>query len=441
MKINEWVLQKFDDRVRLAEHANKKQVVADISVLLAGAFFSIVGYFFFAIGYFMDGLYPLGITTSFGLVMSIVALLLAIRLQAPVLAVHFLSLGSFVCLGVGSFWVGGIEAPGILWFPPVVLLNVFLLRGANVFVWPTLFIGLGFVFAAAGPLHLPIQQIMDPQQHHIYLVLASTGSLSLSSILALMFQKTQFRLNHLDRQHNLQIESASAENSRLIRMMSHDISNSLQVVKLAVRKMNTCPTTTSGPGDCAKNLARAERATLAIESLILHVREHQAILSGKKSLNLEAVDIHEALEELKTLFLIRYQDKGVVLEISSLCRPGASVIADRTPLVHVVLSNLLSNALKFTEGGKKVTLEVKPTESNVEFQIRDEGIGIPEDILQNIFEMTTQTSRPGTQGESGTGFGMPMVKAYLEKMNSPFRIESKTKVNSGTTFTFTLPAK
>jgi signal transduction histidine kinase len=83
--------------------------------------------------------------------------------------------------------------------------------------------------------------------------------------------------------------------------------------------------------------------------------------------------------------------------------------------------------------GKKILISGKKLDDKTFcLSIVDQGIGIPAEILENLFSLSKKTSRPGTEGESGTGFGMPLVYATMKAYGG--RIEIESAENQGTTF-------
>jgi len=102
-----------------------------------------------------------------------------------------------------------------------------------------------------------------------------------------------------------------------------------------------------------------------------------------------------------------------------------------------VFRNLISNALKFTAAGGKVTFSAKHEQHAVEISVADTGIGISEDALSQLFRIDTHYLKRGTAGEEGTGLGLILCKELVEKNSGRIWVESK--VGEGTTFRFTLP--
>lgn len=114
-----------------------------------------------------------------------------------------------------------------------------------------------------------------------------------------------------------------------------------------------------------------------------------------------------------------------------------SVFADGNMLGSAI-RNLVTNAVKFTPKGGKVTIAAKAIINNsVEISIRDTGIGMNENILGKLFTIDGETGRNGTEGEPSTGLGLIFCKDFIEKQGGKIWVESEE--GKGTTFYFTVP--
>ncbi len=108
-------------------------------------------------------------------------------------------------------------------------------------------------------------------------------------------------------------------------------------------------------------------------------------------------------------------------------------------LITQVITNLVSNAIKFSEDHKTVYITADRFNNEyVEFIIKDEGIGIPENFQQRIFKFDKMFSTRGTRGERGTGLGLSLVKEIVERHNGQIWFYSKER--AGSEFHFTVPS-
>ena len=114
---------------------------------------------------------------------------------------------------------------------------------------------------------------------------------------------------------------------------------------------------------------------------------------------------------------------------------GILINAD-SHMFEAIIRNLVSNAIKFTVPGGKVTIEAQMGENKfVEIRIIDSGIGMSPELIEKLFKIDEKTSRPGTDGEASTGLGLLLCKEFIEKNGGKISVESE--VGKGSTFSFT----
>lgn len=238
---------------------------------------------------------------------------------------------------------------------------------------------------------------------------------------------------------NIKLESAVLENQQLVRVLCHDLNNTLSVIQLTTsRAIKVFDQLT--PVQQLELWNRIQRASVKQKDLISYVRELTALESGKKELQLSSVPLLDVIESSKFVF----QDKLLEKELKFIdnLQSEVKVMAEVVSLTHSVINNLISNAIKFSPRGKAIEVSGNLLGDN-KFQllIKDQGIGIPKETLPDLFSMNKKTSRPGTEGESGTGFGMPLVYATMKAFGGHVEVESATEEQNtqktGTTFKLT----
>ncbi|MFH0866642.1 MAG: ATP-binding protein [Bacteroidota bacterium] len=107
-------------------------------------------------------------------------------------------------------------------------------------------------------------------------------------------------------------------------------------------------------------------------------------------------------------------------------------------MLKSIIRNLLTNALKYSHPASSIIIRSEyKTENEIEISVKDDGVGIPEEEIIKLFRIDTKYSTPGTSNEFGTGLGLILCKEFVEKHNGKIWVESK--LNSGSTFKFTLP--
>lgn len=218
-----------------------------------------------------------------------------------------------------------------------------------------------------------------------------------------------------------QLELRYNENVNLLRMLSHDLANPLQILGMSIEALAD-----RVPPELSRLVERMKRSTDAMGQIIFLVRELQAFGAGKKELKIEPVCLNEIIEKCAYNFQDKLKEKNITLNY----RPTATntkVLAEKISLSNNVFNNLLSNAIKFSEHNSIIDISIKEFEDKILLQLSDNGIGIPEDMLPNLFAYNRETTRPGTMGEIGTGFGLPLVKLFLDLYKVKVSVKSVAK--------------
>ncbi len=136
-----------------------------------------------------------------------------------------------------------------------------------------------------------------------------------------------------------------------------------------------------------------------------------------------------------TFSLLKASAESKNITIHNKVDSSLPVFADYA-MISTVVRNLLGNAIKFTNPGGNIFLEAAVEGEMVKVMVRDDGVGISETDMQNIFKVDTKFSRKGTSGEKGTGLGLVVCKEFIEKNNGRLGVISEE--DNGATFWFTL---
>jgi signal transduction histidine kinase/ligand-binding sensor domain-containing protein len=115
---------------------------------------------------------------------------------------------------------------------------------------------------------------------------------------------------------------------------------------------------------------------------------------------------------------------------------NAKVYGDSNMLI-AILRNLILNAIKFSMKGDNITITTSHSENDVEFSIQDHGIGMAQDVVENLFRIEYTVSQPGTSGEKGTGLGLQICNDFIKLHRGQIRVSSMP--GKGSTFSFTIP--
>jgi signal transduction histidine kinase len=173
--------------------------------------------------------------------------------------------------------------------------------------------------------------------------------------------------------------------------------------------------------------------------IINDILDLSKIEAGKMELEQRPFPLRATLESIKLILNIRAEEKNIFLKESIDEGIPDYVVGDETRFTQVI-TNLLGNAIKFTEKGG-VTLKAEllnsiDTKASIKFSVIDTGIGIPQDKIDKIFESFSQASSDTTRKFGGTGLGLTISKQLVELHNSALEVASVPDV--GSTFYFTV---
>ena len=157
------------------------------------------------------------------------------------------------------------------------------------------------------------------------------------------------------------------------------------------------------------------------------------IESGKAPLSLVPVLPQAVVRDMLERFLVEAKDKGIDL-VNAVPDDSPEVMADPGKLSHV-FTNLLSNAIRFTNPGGTVTVRVERETNHLAFLVEDTGKGIPAEHLEHLFEPFYRA--PGQDKQSGVGLGLAIVKEIIQAHGGAVGVASEA--GKGATFRFTLP--
>ncbi|HPS65913.1 MAG TPA: HAMP domain-containing sensor histidine kinase, partial [Ignavibacteria bacterium] len=140
------------------------------------------------------------------------------------------------------------------------------------------------------------------------------------------------------------------------------------------------------------------------------------------------------LDEIIAQVIDAAQIKNIT--ITKFVPPGLFVFTDKT-ILSICLRNIISNAVKFTNRGGNVEIIVdKYQNDKIRFCVQDNGIGMRQEIVDNLFDNGKQYYRKGTDNEQSAGLGLQLVKECLDKLNGTISVESSE--GKGSKFTFIL---
>ena len=222
--------------------------------------------------------------------------------------------------------------------------------------------------------------------------------------------------------------------SRLLAMASHEFATPMSVIRLLIWKLQNFEDQLTKESR-AKNLASIQSAIKDINWLLEEVRFISSSESGKFPFNPENVDAIAYCQQLVESFQTEDNARKCRIQFRSQGQSHISML-DKKLLWHIFM-NLVSNAIKYSNEGGTVDVELNCTSEQLVLSIGDHGIGIPDEYLNNLFSPFLRAENVGNI--KGLGMGLYIAKQAVEAHHGKIAVESE--VNMGTKFTVILPSQ
>jgi len=243
----------------------------------------------------------------------------------------------------------------------------------------------------------------------------------------------RIKQSRLIKKQNIELSESNAAKDKFFSIIAHDLkspfSSVLGLSRIMKEEMEEKETENTEKYIRLIN-SSIENIYKLLENLLEWARSQTGNLDFKPdNINLtsiikEKIEEFSVLAEAKNISLYYFQDSDLF------------IYADKN-MLKTILRNLIANAIKFTQAGGKVEMITMVKPRHVEISVSDNGIGIAEEIKDQLFELSSTKIRRGTAKENGTGLGLILCKEFVEKQGG--KIWAESNAEKGCQFKFTLP--
>lgn len=234
-------------------------------------------------------------------------------------------------------------------------------------------------------------------------------------------------------QQNQALQALNAMKDKFFSIIGHDLKGPLNsLTSFSGLLINHTDSLTK---DEIKMLALdLDKSLKNLFALLQNLLEWSRSATGNIDYKPEVFDLATLLEENKELLNVQMQNKKITFK--NLNTEKLYVNAHKQS-VNTVIRNLISNAIKFTNEGGTITLDVKTSIDRLTVSVADTGVGMSPEVMKKLFRIDTKHSTPGTANEKGTGLGLILCREFVEKNGGKIWVESEE--GKGSVFYFNLP--
>jgi signal transduction histidine kinase len=229
---------------------------------------------------------------------------------------------------------------------------------------------------------------------------------------------------------NAQLERLNKAKSEFVSIVSHEFRTALTGIQGFSEMMRDEDFTLEEMKEYADDI---NKDALRLNRMITEMLDLDRMESGRMTLNVEPVDLNAIVADVAARSRVNAPNHPVRLELDEAL---PEVAGDRDKLTQV-LTNLVSNAIKYSPDGGEIALSSAREGDVAHVRVRDHGVGIPPDALENVFERFSRVESGASRYIQGTGLGLPIVRQIVQMHGG--RAWAESAMGEGSTFQFTLP--
>ncbi|MBL6445640.1 tetratricopeptide repeat protein [Fulvivirga sp. 29W222] len=269
-------------------------------------------------------------------------------------------------------------------------------------------------------------EIISRQRLSIILLIITIGLAGLLIFVAVRNSIKQKRLSE-------KLSQANSTKNKLFSIISHDFRSPINSILGASLFLKNHGDKLSKEDlrrifdDMHKSILNTLRFT---ENILTWARSQMAAIKSTPVV----FELNQVVDNVLEILADQAREKGVSIH-NQLTQPH-KVFADKNQ-IETVIRNLVSNAIKFSGSGDSIEVSAVEKGGLIEVAVEDSGVGISEEILDNLFRIDSRNSTKGTLGEVGTGLGLIICKEFVESNAGELQVESG--VGEGSIFRFTVP--
>jgi len=229
-------------------------------------------------------------------------------------------------------------------------------------------------------------------------------------------------------------KSLEEERDEFISVVSHELRTPIAIAEGNVGNAQVIADKSGNLAQIKEALKQAHDQILFLSGMINDLSTLSRAERGKLNVEIEAINIHELLTSLASLYKPEAEQKGLTISVE--LDPSLELLQSSQLYVREILQNFITNAIKYTEKGS-VTISAKKSATGVEFAIHDTGIGISKGDQERVFDKFFRSEDFRTRQNNGTGLGLYVTMKLARLIHAEITMTSE--LNKGSTFKILVP--
>lgn len=209
---------------------------------------------------------------------------------------------------------------------------------------------------------------------------------------------------------------------RLVRVLSHDIGNSLTNVQLLLHLMQRDRLSNYPIEKIWPRVEKLQKTARNMENILKHVRFEESARFDEENLRHSKITMRDVFQSCQEIFESKLSQKNIRLVFSG--NLDLKIFGESSVFVNNILANILSNAIKFSNTGSEIQLTANSDGCLAILEIHDHGVGMSSDQIASLFKDRLGSTLKGTENEEGSGLGLQIMQDYVKKMNGDIHVES-----------------
>lgn len=334
----------------------------------------------------------------------------------------------FIGAAIGSYTAFVFKNGNEYRFLIMIVAAVVLCEKKWQYIFFALFVSLSFVAIRLDELPLSTMKGLTIFEKVIKLLFP----FSFFSICLYYFKEIYFNNQYKLETAYAELTKNKEERDRILNVVAHDLRSPLSGISGISKMMLSDDKVVEDNKEMFRLIEQSAESTLRLITDLMHTNINAADQYQFQDFELNKL-VHQSLQ----LLVFTAKEKNIIIE-ANITKQKIELKADKDKIDRVI-SNLVTNAIKFSKPGSIVHVSLHTNQDFAEIIVKDNGIGIPEYLLEKIFDLFTTAKRKGTVGEKSYGLGLAISKKIVEVHEGFIHVESKE--GQGSAFIVKLPLK